>query len=35
LKEEKKAGTSILFASHDTTLVDAVADETVALTPLP
>jgi ABC-2 type transport system ATP-binding protein len=35
LKEEKKSGTSILFASHDTTLVDAVADETVALTPLP
>ncbi|TDU87219.1 ABC transporter family protein [Kribbella voronezhensis] len=35
LREEKKAGTSILFASHDTTLVDAVADETVALTPLP
>ncbi|QNE21954.1 ABC transporter ATP-binding protein [Kribbella qitaiheensis] len=35
LKEEKKAGTSILFASHDKTLVDAVADETVALTPLP
>ncbi|GAA1641835.1 ABC transporter ATP-binding protein [Kribbella alba] len=32
---EKKAGTSILFASHDTALVDAVADETVALTPLP
>jgi heme ABC exporter ATP-binding subunit CcmA len=35
LKEEKKAGTSILFASHDKTLVDAVADQTVALTPLP
>jgi ABC-2 type transport system ATP-binding protein len=35
LKEEKRAGTSILFASHDTTLVDAVADQTVALTPLP
>ncbi|MDX6249057.1 MAG: type transport system ATP-binding protein [Kribbellaceae bacterium] len=35
LVEEKKAGTSILFASHDTALVDAVADETVALTPLP
>jgi ABC-2 type transport system ATP-binding protein len=35
LKEEKKAGTSILFASHDKALVDAVADETVALTPLP
>jgi ABC-type multidrug transport system ATPase subunit len=35
LLEEKKAGTSILFASHDTALVDAVADETVALTPLP
>ena len=35
LKEEKKAGTSILFASHDKTLVDAVADSTVALTPLP
>jgi ABC-2 type transport system ATP-binding protein len=35
LVAEKKAGTSILFASHDTALVDAVADETVALTPLP
>jgi ABC-2 type transport system ATP-binding protein len=35
LKEEKKAGTSVLFASHDQALVDAVADETVALTPLP
>ncbi|MEV8379051.1 ABC transporter ATP-binding protein [Kribbella sp. NPDC056861] len=32
---EKKSGTSILFASHDAALVDAVADETVALTPLP
>lgn len=35
LVEEKKTGTSILFASHDTSLVEAVADETVALTPLP
>jgi ABC-type multidrug transport system ATPase subunit len=35
LVEEKKTGTSILFASHDTALVDAVADETVTLTPLP
>jgi ABC-type multidrug transport system ATPase subunit len=35
LQEEKKAGTSILFASHHRALVDAVADETVALTPLP
>jgi len=35
LVAEKKAGTSILFASHDTALVDAVADETVTLTPLP
>ena len=35
LVAEKKAGVSILFASHDTTLVEAVADETVALTPLP
>jgi ABC-type multidrug transport system ATPase subunit len=35
LLQEKKAGTSILFASHDTALVAAVADETVALTPLP
>jgi ABC-2 type transport system ATP-binding protein len=35
LLEEKKSGTSILFASHDTALVGAVADETVALTPLP
>ncbi|HET6292370.1 MAG TPA: heme ABC exporter ATP-binding protein CcmA [Kribbella sp.] len=35
LKAEKKAGTSVLFASHDQALVDAVADETVALTPLP
>jgi ABC-type multidrug transport system ATPase subunit len=35
LVEEKAAGTSILFASHDTSLVEAVADETVALTPLP
>ncbi|NEA33556.1 ABC transporter ATP-binding protein [Streptomyces sp. SID13031] len=31
---EKKTGTSILFASHDAALVDAVADETVTLTPL-
>lgn len=35
LVREKKTGTSILFASHDTALVDAVADETVTLTPLP
>jgi ABC-type multidrug transport system ATPase subunit len=35
LVAEKKSGTSILFASHDTALVDAVADETVTLTPLP
>ena len=35
LVQEKKSGTSILFASHDTALVDAVADETVTLTPLP
>ena len=35
LVQEKKTGTSILFASHDTALVDAVADETVTLTPLP
>ena len=32
---EKKSGTSILFASHDPALVDAVADQTVTLTPLP
>ncbi|GAA1582958.1 ABC transporter ATP-binding protein [Kribbella sancticallisti] len=35
LQAEKQAGTSILFASHDKELVDAVADETVALAPLP
>jgi ATPase subunit of ABC transporter with duplicated ATPase domains len=35
LVEEKKSGTAILFASHDQALVDAVADEIVALTPLP
>jgi ABC-2 type transport system ATP-binding protein len=34
LLAEKKRGTSILFASHDAALVDAVADETVTLTPL-
>jgi heme ABC exporter ATP-binding subunit CcmA len=34
LLAEKKTGTSILFASHDAALVDAVADETVTLTPL-
>jgi ABC-2 type transport system ATP-binding protein len=32
---EKKSGTAILFASHDQALVDAVADDIVALTPLP
>ncbi|HEU4946630.1 MAG TPA: ABC transporter ATP-binding protein [Kribbella sp.] len=35
LLAEKKTGTAILFASHDQALVDAVADEVVALTPLP
>ncbi len=35
LQEEKAAGTSVLFASHDPELVEAVADETVELTPLP
>jgi heme ABC exporter ATP-binding subunit CcmA len=35
LIEEKKNGTSILFASHSAALVEAVADETVTLTPLP
>jgi ABC-type multidrug transport system ATPase subunit len=35
LMAEKKSGTAILFASHDQALVDAVADEIVALTPLP
>jgi ABC-2 type transport system ATP-binding protein len=35
LVAEKKSGTAILFASHDQALVDAVADEVVALTPLP
>jgi ABC-2 type transport system ATP-binding protein len=35
LVAEKKSGTAILFASHDQALVDAVADEIVALTPLP
>ena len=32
---EKKSGTSILFASHDPALVEAVADTVVPLTPLP
>jgi ABC-type multidrug transport system ATPase subunit len=32
---EKKSGTSILFASHDPALVEAVADSVVTLTPLP
>ena len=35
LQEEKRAGTSVLFASHEPALVDAVADQTVTLTPLP
>ncbi len=35
LIEEKKSGTSILFASHDPALVEAVADSVVTLTPLP
>ncbi|MEU4293444.1 ABC transporter ATP-binding protein [Kribbella sp. NPDC026596] len=35
LIEEKKSGTSILFASHDPSLVEAVADSVVTLTPLP
>ena len=35
LIEEKKSGTSILFASHDASLVEAVADSIVTLTPLP
>ena len=35
LIEEKKSGTSILFASHDPALVEAVADSIVTLTPLP
>ncbi|TDO33537.1 heme ABC exporter ATP-binding subunit CcmA [Kribbella sp. VKM Ac-2527] len=35
LQEEKAAGTSVLFASHDPELVEAVADESVELTPLP
>ncbi|WP_432949031.1 ABC transporter ATP-binding protein [Kribbella sp. CA-253562] len=34
LQEEKKAGTSVIFASHDPDLVEAVADDTVELTPL-
>jgi len=34
LLAEKKTGTSILFASHDAALVQAVADDTVTLTPL-
>jgi len=35
LLEEKKSGTSILFASHDPALVETVADSVVTLTPLP
>ncbi|ADB31722.1 heme exporter protein CcmA [Kribbella flavida DSM 17836] len=35
LQEEKEAGTSVVFASHDPALVEAVADDTVELTPLP
>jgi ABC-2 type transport system ATP-binding protein len=35
LVAEKKAGTSILFASHDPALVETVADSVVTLTPLP
>ncbi|MFK4086081.1 heme ABC exporter ATP-binding protein CcmA [Kribbella sp. NPDC020789] len=35
LVEEKKSGTAILFASHEPALVEAVADSTVTLTPLP
>lgn len=35
LIEEKKSGTSILFASHDPALVETVADSIVTLTPLP
>ncbi|GAB2660230.1 ABC transporter ATP-binding protein [Kribbella swartbergensis] len=35
LIEEKRSGTSILFASHDPSLVEAVADSVVTLTPLP
>ncbi|MFF1823161.1 ATP-binding cassette domain-containing protein [Kribbella sp. NPDC058245] len=35
LIEEKKSGTSILFASHEPSLVEAVADSVVTLTPLP
>ncbi|WP_328995321.1 ABC transporter ATP-binding protein [Kribbella sp. NBC_01245] len=32
---EKESGTAILFASHDPELVEAVADSTVTLDPLP
>nr|WP_202885613.1 heme ABC exporter ATP-binding protein CcmA [Kribbella sandramycini] len=35
LAAEKATGTAILFASHDPALVEAVADTTVTLTPLP
>ncbi len=35
LVAEKKAGTSVVFASHDPALVEAVADARVELTPLP
>jgi heme ABC exporter ATP-binding subunit CcmA len=35
LAEEKKSGTAILFASHDPSLVETVADSVVTLTPLP
>ncbi|GAA1681604.1 ABC transporter ATP-binding protein [Kribbella yunnanensis] len=35
LVEEKKSGTAILFASHEPSLVEAVADSVVTLTPLP
>ncbi|GAA1511170.1 ABC transporter ATP-binding protein [Kribbella lupini] len=35
LVAEKKAGTSVVFASHDPALVEAVADSRVELTPLP
>ncbi|MGC4942088.1 ABC transporter ATP-binding protein [Kribbella sp. DT2] len=35
LVAEKKSGTSVVFASHDPALVEAVADSTVELTPLP
>ncbi|TDD53024.1 heme ABC exporter ATP-binding protein CcmA [Kribbella antibiotica] len=35
LIQEKKSGTAILFASHEPSLVEAVADSIVTLTPLP